>query len=73
MNNKYNKLVKDTLIFALGSIGSKFILFFLVPLYTNCLTTEQYGIADLVFTIAQIFIPIISLVIFVRCQIWFGK
>lgn len=45
MNNKYNKLVKDTLIFALGSIGSKFILFFLVPLYTNCLTTEQYGIA----------------------------
>ena len=64
MNNKYNKLVKDTLIFALGSIGSKFILFFLVPLYTNCLTTEQYGIADLVFTIAQIFIPIISLVIF---------
>ena len=64
MNHKYRTLIKDTFIFALGSIGSKFILFFLVPLYTNCLTAEEYGTSDLVFTIAQIFIPIISLVIF---------
>lgn len=64
MQVKYQRLVKDTMIFALGSIGSKFIVFFLVPLYTNCLTEEQYGIADLVFTIAQIFIPVVSLVVF---------
>lgn len=64
MNYKYKKLLKDTLVFALGSIGSKCIMFLLVPLYTNYLTAEQYGVADLVFTVAQIFIPIISLVIF---------
>lgn len=64
MNKKYKTLINDTLIFALGSIGSKLILFFLVPLYTNCLTQEQYGTSELVFTLAQIFIPIISLVIF---------
>ncbi len=64
MDKKFKTLIKDTVIFALGSIGSKFITFLLVPLYTNCLTTEQFGIADLVFTVAQLIVPIISLVIF---------
>lgn len=64
MANKYINLVKNTAIFALGSIGSKLIVFFLVPLYTNYLTTEEYGIADLVFTVAQLIVPIVSLVIF---------
>lgn len=64
MKDKYRTLIKDTFIFSLGSIGSKFILFFLVPLYTKCLTAEEYGTSDLLFTIAQIFIPIISLDIF---------
>lgn len=64
MNKKLKVLFKDTIIFALGSFGSKVILFFLVPLYTNYLTTEEYGIADLVFTTAQLIIPIVSIVIF---------
>lgn len=64
MKNKYLNLVKNVAIFALGSIGSKLIVFFLVPLYTNYLSTEEYGIADLVFTIAQLVVPIVSLVIF---------
>jgi O-antigen/teichoic acid export membrane protein len=64
MNKKFKILFKDTLIFALGSLGSKVILFFLVPLYTNFLTTEEYGIADLVFTTSQLIIPIVSIVIY---------
>ena len=63
MNNKYIKLLKDTFIFAIGGIGSKMILFFLVPLYTNYLSTEEYGIADLIFTVSQFIIPFASLVI----------
>ncbi|MCR5517623.1 MAG: oligosaccharide flippase family protein [Lachnospiraceae bacterium] len=63
MNRKYKSLLKDTLIFALGSLGSKIILFFLVPLYTNYLTTYEYGIAELVSTFSQLIIPISSLVI----------
>ena len=55
--------MKDTLIFSLGSFGSKIILFFMVPLYTNYLTTEEYGTADLVFTVAQFLTPIMSVVI----------
>lgn len=60
---KYNALIKDTIIFALGSLGSKLILFFLVPIYTNFLTTAEYGTAELVSTFSQLIIPFVSLVI----------
>lgn len=63
MYNKYRNLLKDTVIFAIGSLGSKVILFFLVPLYTNFLTTAEYGTADLVSSFASLVIPISSLVI----------
>lgn len=61
MSNKYVNLIKDTIIFAIGTIGSKLILFVLVPLYTNCLTPSEYGIADLVFTLAQLILPFVCL------------
>lgn len=64
MNQKYKVLFKDTFVFALGSLGSKVILFFLVPLYTNFLSKAEYGIADLVFTTSQLIIPLVSVVIF---------
>ncbi len=61
---KYKRLITDTLIFALGNLGSKVILFFMVPLYTNYMSKEEYGTADLVFTVAQLLVPFVSLVIF---------
>ncbi len=64
MNKKYSRLLKDTLIFAIGGFGSKLILFFLVPLYTNYLTQADYGISDLVFTFSQLLIPVFSLTIY---------
>lgn len=63
MNGKIKTLIKDTFIFSLGSLGSKLILFILVPLYTNYLTTAEYGTAELVFTIAQLLIPVASVTI----------
>ena len=64
MNKKFKSLITDTLIFALGSVGSKLIVFFLVPLYTSVLTTEEYGTADLVFTFSELLMPIICLAIY---------
>lgn len=61
---KYKRLITDTIVFALGNLGSKVILFFMVPLYTNFLSTEEYGTSDLVFTVAQLIVPFVSLVIF---------
>ncbi len=64
MNRKFKVLLKDTVIFGLGNIGSKIILFFLVPLYTYYLTTEEYGLADLVYTMSQLIYPVVSIVIY---------
>lgn len=64
MTSRYRTLFKDTLIFGLGNLGTKLILFLMVPLYTNYLTKAEYGIADLVFTVAQLMAPFISVVIF---------
>lgn len=57
--NRY--LIKNTAIFTLGNIGSKIISFFLIPLYTNALSTAEYGIVDLIATITAVAGPIITL------------
>ncbi|AQP53088.1 hypothetical protein CBF34_02755 [Vagococcus penaei] len=59
--NRYKKLLGNTVIFAIGNFGSRFINFFLVPLQTYYLTTTEFGKIDLLFTIISLFIPIVSL------------
>ena len=61
MNTKYRNLFTDTLIFAIGEMGSKLIMFLLVPLYTNCLTVEEYGVAELISTFSTLLIPVTTL------------
>lgn len=53
-------LAQNVGLFALGNIGTKMISFFLLPLYTNVLSTTQYGTIDLVFTICNVVVPIIT-------------
>lgn len=64
MNQKYKRLVGDLGIFALGSLGSKIVLFLLLPIYTHVLTDSEYGIADLVFTMGDLLLPFISLAMY---------
>lgn len=64
MSSRYRQLIKDTFIFGLGNLGSKLILFLMVPLYTNFMSEAEYGTSDLVFTIAQLITPFLSVVIF---------
>lgn len=61
MNNRAKYLLKNTIIFTIGSFATKLISFFLIPLYTNVLTTNDYGIIDLVSTICTIAVPILTL------------
>jgi len=58
---RIEKLMKNSLILVIGNIGSKLIVFFLVPLYTYYLTTSQYGTIDLITTTVQLLLPIASL------------
>lgn len=63
MSGKLRELTGNTIIFSIGTIGSKLVLFFLVPLYTNVLSTDEYGVADFVQSLSQLVIPIISIMI----------
>ena len=42
--NRYRYLFKNIGLLTISNFSSKFLVFFLVPLYTNILTTEEYGI-----------------------------
>ena len=56
--NKYKKLVSNTLIFAAGTFISKVLVILLMPLYTSILSTEQYGVSDLLTQTAKLIIPL---------------
>lgn len=62
--DKYNKLVNNSVIFAIGSLGSKFVSFLMLPLYTYTLSTQDYGVTDLVQTTVSLLLPVLSLSIF---------
>ena len=54
MNKKYKYLSKNFILFGISSFGPKIIAFLMVPLYTNCLSTADYGIGDIVSTSANL-------------------
>lgn len=58
---RYRKLAKNTLIFALGTLGSRSIAFFMLPLYTRLLTQRDYGILDIFQTTVSLLVPVLSL------------
>lgn len=59
--NRYRYLIKNIGLLTLSSFATKLISFFLVPLYTNILTTTEYGTYDLFHTTISILIPILTL------------
>lgn len=62
-NNKLGVLAKDTGLFAINSFGSKILMFLLTPVYTALLTTEEYGIADLITATINFTYPLLTLAI----------
>ncbi|TCI46216.1 hypothetical protein EVJ27_06925 [Exiguobacterium sp. SH3S2] len=59
--NRNKELFFNTILFAIGNFGSKFILFLLVPLYTLTMTAEEFGTVDLIQTGVYLIWPILSL------------
>lgn len=58
--DKYRRLFSNTLIFAIGTFGSKLLVFFLMPLYTNVLSDAEYGISDLLQQSANLLVPLVT-------------
>ena len=61
IGNKNKELVKGTLIYAIGSFGSKVLSLLIVPLYTFFIVPEELGNYDLILTTVNLLIPIITL------------
>lgn len=61
MNQKYTYFSKNVLFFTVGSFVPKLLQFILVPLYTHCLTTAEYGTADLISVTVSLCVPVFTL------------
>lgn len=59
--NQANSLIKDTAIIGFGNLFSKGIIFFLIPLQTSVMSKSDYGIAEMLFNLVNILIPIFTL------------
>ncbi len=56
-----DKLIKNTLIYSIGSFGSKNLSFLLLPLFSLYLTTVEMGQYDLILTFVLLVTPLITL------------
>lgn len=59
--SKKKQFAKTTIIIFFGKVCTQLISFFLLPLYTAYLATEEYGLVDLIQTYVTLFVPIITL------------
>lgn len=59
--NSYKYLLKNIGLLTLSSFATKLLSFFLVPLYTNILTTTEYGTYDLFNASIGVLLPILTL------------
>lgn len=52
-----HRLIKNTGLIALGNLSTKLVSFFLLPLYTALLTTNEYGTVDYIISISTFCVP----------------
>ena len=55
---RFKKLLSNTVILGAGTFISKVLVFLLMPLYTAYLSTEDFGVADILMQTANLIIPI---------------
>ena len=63
MNPRIKELLSNTMLFTIANMGSKILVFLMVPLYTAVLTTEEYGVSDMVLITAQMLFPLLTVMI----------
>ena len=61
MESRSRYLIKNVGILTISNFASKVLVFLLVPLYTNVLTTSEMGTYDLIVSTVTLLVPILSL------------
>lgn len=57
---KYKYLYGNMALFTVSNFVSKILVFLLVPFYTHVLTTEEYGVADVMHTTLLLLVPALT-------------
>lgn len=58
--SRKTELAKNTAILTVGKLCTQCISFFLLPLYTAILSTEEYGTFDLLVTYSTLLLPLVN-------------
>lgn len=61
MASRQKYLAKNVFLFSISGFVPKILAFILIPIYTNYLSTEEYGISDLISTTVSLLVPIFTL------------
>lgn len=67
---KESRLIKDTIIYAIGNFGAKILSFLMLPIYTAYFTTAEYGQWDIITTSLSMVIPFITFELVSACYRW---
>lgn len=59
--NIYKNLGRNTLVFTIGNIGSSLITFLMLPVFTNYLSTSEYGTIDIITITLNLIMPFFTL------------
>lgn len=59
--SRESRLLKNTIIYSVGNLGTKILNFLIVPLYTYYIKPEDYGTYDLLCTAITLLIPFVTL------------
>lgn len=64
MYKKFKSLFSDTIVFAVGNVLTKLVLFLLMPIYTSAMTSSEYGTGELIYNTVELTIPIATLCLY---------
>ena len=56
--SRYTRLLTNTAVFTVGKLLSKLLTFFMIGLYTACLSEAEFGTAELITGAANLLIPL---------------
>ena len=59
--SRYRYLADNIALFSVSNFVSKILVFLLVPLYTDVLSTSEYGIADVMQVTLLLLVPALTL------------
>ena len=64
MKSSYKQLLSDTVVFGVGNALMKLVQFCLMPIYTAYMTTEKYGVGELINNLNELLYPLACLAIY---------